>query len=404
MATIKQILGRGAVHPFPARMAPTIALDALRGTKGEQRVLDPMCGSGTVVAVARANGHRAVGVDCDPLAVLNARVWTTPVKPGTVSQRAADVLERAKALKGQTPARDSYPCDDPETRRFLRYWFDSGARRELWALSLCISRVRNQKLRDVLWCAFSRMIIAKQSGVSLAMDLSHSRPHKVYTVAPQRPFGSFLEAVAATLANVLVRGTRGVGPAAKIVEGDNRQLMFQRDSFDLVITSPPYLNAIDYLRCSKFSLVWMGHSIEKIRAIRTGSVGAERGIDVGALPCKLREVVNGMTGAEKLARRHARMLARYVSDMSNSVAEVKRVLRPGGRAVYVVGNNQMGEVFVRNSDAVKAVAAVSDLRLQAEYSRDLPPNRRYLPPPSLKDSGSKLQARMRAEVVLTFSA
>jgi hypothetical protein len=34
---------------------------------------------------------------------------------------------------------------------------------------------------------------------------------------------------------------------------------------DLIFTSPPHLNAIDYLRCSKFSLVWMGHSIAALR-------------------------------------------------------------------------------------------------------------------------------------------
>ncbi|MBL9213986.1 MAG: hypothetical protein JNG83_00780, partial [Opitutaceae bacterium] len=74
---IFEILGRSPVHPFPARMSPGIALDALKKRGPRMRVADPMMGSGTVLAVARSLGHRAVGVDLDPLAVLISTVWTT---------------------------------------------------------------------------------------------------------------------------------------------------------------------------------------------------------------------------------------------------------------------------------------------------------------------------------------
>jgi hypothetical protein len=43
---------------------------------------------------------------------------------------------------------------DPETRKFLRYWFDDYACRQLAALAIVIGRVRNESIRDVLWCAF----------------------------------------------------------------------------------------------------------------------------------------------------------------------------------------------------------------------------------------------------------
>ena len=57
------------IHPFPARMAPEIALDCIpvaeRGNG--KRILDPMCGSGTVLSVASQRGHHATGIDLDPL-------------------------------------------------------------------------------------------------------------------------------------------------------------------------------------------------------------------------------------------------------------------------------------------------------------------------------------------------
>src|SRR5258706_15114445 len=128
--SIHEILGRHPIHPFPARMAPGIALEALGDAKPPLRVLDPMAGSGTVLAVARANGHRAYGIDLDPLAVLLAGVWTRTVDPERAADKAAEVLDRAKAVFGSLPSRSAYPAgSDDETRKFIRFWFDDYARR-----------------------------------------------------------------------------------------------------------------------------------------------------------------------------------------------------------------------------------------------------------------------------------
>jgi tRNA G10 N-methylase Trm11 len=58
------------VHPFPARMAPSIVWDALPKTGKSVNILDPMSGSGTTLVCARSRGHRAIGCDTDPLALL----------------------------------------------------------------------------------------------------------------------------------------------------------------------------------------------------------------------------------------------------------------------------------------------------------------------------------------------
>src|SRR3954454_3244227 len=129
--TILEILGRNPIHPFPARMSPGIALEALGASKHPLRVLDPMAGSGTVLAVARSKGHRAFGVDLDPLAVLLAGVWTRTVDPEGVTEKAAEVLDRAKAVFHSLRSGQAYPIgSDDETRKFIRYWFDDYARRQ----------------------------------------------------------------------------------------------------------------------------------------------------------------------------------------------------------------------------------------------------------------------------------
>lgn len=122
---IVDTLGRHPIHPFPARMAPGIALDALTNTKKQLRVLDPMMGSGTVLAVAHAKGHQAIGIDLDPLAVLLSRVWTRAIDKNDVLKKARQVLLRARRIFRDLPKADAYPeCSDDETKQFLRYWFD----------------------------------------------------------------------------------------------------------------------------------------------------------------------------------------------------------------------------------------------------------------------------------------
>ncbi len=398
--TIFDVLGRDPVHTFPARMAPSIALKAISSVKPNARILDPMMGSGTVLALAQANGYHAMGTDIDPLSVLISRVWTTPVDHQAVLARATVVLARARTAAASLPLRDAYPQKaDNETKQFVRYWFDGRARKQLTALAGAISRVRNSHIRNVLWCGFSRLIIAKQAGASRAMDLSHSRPHRSFKAAPIQPFDKFTDAVGRVLNNCPNISAQCSVPPASAHWGDARCLPIKEKSVDLVLTSPPYLNAIDYFRCSKFSLVWMGHSIRTLRVLRAESVGTE----AGRLDDSSKAIVNKLRLRPALSTRHQAMLERYVSDMRQAIAEVARVLVDGGEAVYVVGENTIRGTFVPNAAIVSALAKEAGLVLRRRTDRVLPANRRYLPPPSNRE-GSPVQfdVRMRREVVMTF--
>jgi DNA modification methylase len=402
--TIFETLGRSSIHPFPARMAAGIALDALGTNAPSLRVLDPMSGSGTVLAVARAKGHRAIGIDVDPLAVLMARVWTRTVNAKRITAKASEVLERAIAIFEGLATSQAYPVNcDLETRSFIRYWFDPYARRQLAALASAIGRVREKSIREALWCSFSRLIITKQAGASLAMDLSHSRPHRHFTRAPIKPFNQFQSAVKTVVSNCPQSKLGMVGPVTIVKQGDARKLAIKNDSIDLVVTSPPYLNAIDYLRCSKFSLVWMGYNVDELRRIRVESIGAEASSEKALKEEWIQSILNDLKLKPLLSVRNRGMLARYVADMDRALGEVARVLRQGGRAVYVVGDSINRGTFIRNSSIVSFVAERHGLELIAKKCRSLPANRRYLPPPSKRTMlRGAMDGRMRKEVVLVF--
>ena len=240
------------------------------------RVVDPMAGSGTTIVTARLCGHHALGFDTDPLALLIAKAWSSDVDPEPLRRVAARVLDEARRRYQSITAGEAYPRGaNQETRKFIRFWFDSTNRRQLTALAASISQVRNRSEQAILWCTFSRMIITKGAGVSLAIDVSHSRPHRAHRVAPVKPLEKFLAAFEQVL-----RGTQfspsHQSPAAEVRRGDARAIPLKDNSVDMVITSPPYLNAIDYLRGHKLSLVWMGHQIDELRQLRSENIGSER--------------------------------------------------------------------------------------------------------------------------------
>lgn len=396
---VREILGRDSVHPFPARMAPDIALGVITKHSKPLRVLDPMSGSGTVLAVARANGHRAIGVDTDPLAVLISGVWTTAIDPAALRRKAVQTLATARDTFGTLRARDAYPINaDEDTKRFVRFWFDQRARRQLASLAAAIDDVRGKKIRDALWCAFSRLIITKRSGASLAMDLSHSRPHKVFKRAPAEPFSKFLLAAEHVARNCIANGSDGAGPPARVRVGDARSLSLPDGSIDLVLTSPPYLNAIDYIRCSKFSLVWMGHLVSEMRRLRSTGIGTEVG--KYEQDDDTRSILSEINPQSKLGRRREAMLVRYIDDMRQVISETARVLVDGGQAVYVIGENTVRGTFIHNSLIIEKLASSAGLHCISSHKRDLPANRRYLPPPSARTEA--LDGRMRREVVLTM--
>ncbi len=390
------------IHPFPARMAPSIVWEALPNGGYSLDVLDPMAGSGTTLVTTKAKGHKAHGCDTDPLAILIAKAWCSEIDPDRLRRRGQLILEKARSFSKTINPAEAYPSNiDDETRQFLNYWFDEPSRVQLSALSRSISRIRNLNERLLLWCAFSRLIITKKTGVSLAMDISHSRPHRVYQKAPVQPFDKYCAAVEYVAKHAPFKKDEGTTPAANMRYGDARKLPFEDNSFDWVITSPPYLNAIDYLRGHKFSLVWMGYSISHLRGIRSSNIGVERGYD-NSQSNVIEKALCKMGKVNLLPQRNQAVLIRYLGDMILVIQEIQRVLRSKGYAVIVIGDSTVRGIYIRNSLALEYLGSQNGLELISKKCRPIPDSRRYLPPPSLVSSGDAMKNRMRKEVILTF--
>lgn len=384
------------IHPFPARMAPELAIASLKGLRRKGILLDPMVGSGMVVRHASELGHHSIGYDTDPLAVLMTRVWTTPIDVELVTSLMSNVLDRVCSLPEEITL--NWMDSDAETTQFVEFWFGDSQRVALRRLAFVLSTLEEsvQVQADVLRVALSRIIITKSSGASLARDVSHSRPHKVAESSNfnvMRAFENSVRQIARLLSASPPPGN------TRIVSGDARNMDGVGDEqVDAVLTSPPYLNAIDYLRGHRLSLVWLGYTIPYLRSIRSNNIGAERALD--KTKENLQAIVESMGRVDQLPKRISGMIGRYAVDIYELMAEIRRVLKPKGKSILVVGNSCINSIFVRNSEAVIKAGSMVGLTLVNQIERDLPVQSRYLPMP--KDTSSALGKRMRTETILTL--
>ena len=381
-----------SIHPFPARMAPELARDALRTVPPGGQVLDPMCGSGTVLRAAVEAGLGCKGVDVDPLAVMMSRVWTTPLNPDDLLSKAEQVASRAKAL---APDAVQHPSD-LDTQRFVAYWFAAPQADALARLTTVLA-ARDAPVPQALLIALSRTVITKEMMASLARDTSHSRPHRVADKNDFDVYAGFLRSV-----RVVARRLRPerIAGEARIRLGDARVLHgIDNGTFDLVLTSPPYLNAIDYIRGHRLFLVWLGHAMSSLRRTRASSVGSERGLTPAAHAVDLSPFLSHGENTT-FGRRQLGWIRRYASDMEAVLKQIHRTVKRTGRVVLVLGNSFLRGTVVDNAALIESLAVSGGFEVQGRRTRAIPARRRYLPPPG--SSQTALATRMRMETVLTL--
>ena len=352
-----------------------------------------MCGSGTVLAEAAKMGISSTGIDSDPLAVSISRINATTVNLEKVRAIRKRIERNIGGNQGKHISLD-WIDQDQETADFINFWFLPKQIKPLRAIARAIAdlgKTRAGKTEIAFFqVALSRLIITKTRGASLAWDVSHSRPHRKKTDNDFCVYEGFLKSMDFLEARV---GAPTIRKDAKVHPGDARDIRKPKHSgYDAIITSPPYLNAIDYMRGHRMSLVWLGHRIGDLRNIRSDSVGAEKGPDG-----KGQGRVDDVIGESK----YDNAIARYKQDMKKLMRAFYRTLKEGGQLVLVVGDSRIRGKLVENSATIKSLAAtLPGLDCVSDKTRDIPDNRRYLPVG--KRAGEALDNRMKQEHILVF--
>ncbi len=395
-------------HAFAAKFPPQLPdvfINAL--TEPGDAVLDPMMGSGTTVLEAAIAGRKAIGYDIDPLAILLCKVKTTKIIDiENLKTLSADIILLARKLAISQEAENEIGNRfDKRTQDFLDYWFLPSTQQELIALLLAIEKKLNNEteaIKNFFKLAFSSIIVTKSGGVTLARDLAHGRPHKVQDKKQKDAIDQFRQRVQKNIKGIEILKEKELGPV-KIKKGDARCLNTQEDeSVNLVVTSPPYANAIDYMRAHKFSLSWFGHPIDDLSQLRATYIGSERlkkTENNNTLPDTVKSIIGSLKEKDK---KQSEVLKKYFLEMQEVFREIYRVLKPDSAAVVVVGSSTMRGIDVKTHEGLADIAAnlQKPFKVAGVVPRRLDRNKRMMPARFGGKSNSMIEQRMHEEFVI----
>lgn len=252
-------------------------------------------------------------------------------------------------------------------------------------------------IRRFLELTFSSVIITKSGGVSRARDLAHSRPHLDATKIPKNAIEQFALRFRKNLNSIAQLSTNSA--LAIPLAGDARLMPLSSNSIDLIVTSPPYANAIDYMRAHKFSLVWLGATIKDLSQLRAEYIGSERISQVryAALPEKTETIVQQLAAQDGSK---AAILRKYYVEMQMVLTEMYRVLRENCAAIVVVGTSTMRSIDVLTHSCLAEIAGALGFDVVGITRRALDRNKRMMPARFGRKTDSMIEQRMHDEFVI----
>jgi hypothetical protein len=335
---------------------PDQILQTLR-PRNSSVILDPFCGSGTVLVEGLLRGYSTIGIDINPLAQLISRVKTTPLPLPKIEQYSQHILQSARRYR-------SHPSDE----QLPSYWFRGGPRLALHRIRRAIDNIDSKPCRDFfLVCLSSIVRRCSLADPSIPPPVRMSakramRAGKRYRAAfetassliAQETFARFTQAVTAnTLRIAELNSVCAVG-TSRVLDASASQTGLPPRSVDLVITSPPYCGAQKYVRSLSLELRLLGFSESELAEIDRRTLGTER---LSRLKC----TTDLLPAAEAListiyARnsQRASILRDYLSGLSACTNELRRVLRPEATAFVTFGTSHIAgvEVNLATSDTI----------------------------------------------------
>lgn len=337
--------------------APQIIEWALKEEKiTSGTLLDPFCGVGTSMLAAKTHGLKAFGSDVSPVAVLAGSVKTSNYS-----------VEDKKEIENLLPKLLEY--QEMQVQKWEFELFDARAAfpksnyNALLSLRRIISTVENEKVRNFFLLALISIIpqvgiFIKDGGVLKIDKRKMAMPVKL----------AFKKKIAKMLQDLSQQRTDA--PLPHIEQADARTLPFSDWSADIVVTSPPYLNNVDYTKVYglELSLLYLDKNITKqirgdsLRSFITSNVPPDTvPEEIGDIGIKVPVIGN------------------YFSDLEKTILEIKRVLKPKGACYLIVGNSVIHGMQIMVDELLGAIAERHGMESQiivgAERIADVKPRK-----------------------------
>ena len=345
---------------FSARL-----VQSLLGHNEAKTFLDPFSGSGTAPLTASSMGMDGTGIEIMPVGNLSARAIVA----------AANGLHYSRFFYASQELIDSLSSNEYEADQLFQHIpiteraFPEQTEQDLAKARKFVDRIRDPSLKTLLTLAcvsvLEEVSYTRKDGQFLRWDPRSGRKvsprlHKAelptLTQALQRRLGEIMNDIPA-----LQREYGGAAPV--FVDGSSLTELrkLPDESFDAVVTSPPYANRYDYTRTYALELVYLGYDANRLKGLRQDLLSAtvenrsKRELllrEYGKAPLlehafRMTDNQTALQEALHILRQEAHNLSNrnviplvenYFTEMALVVSELARLVTPGG-SVFMVNDN-----------------------------------------------------------------
>ena len=351
------------------------------GLTGADTVLDPFCGTGTTLVECKKLGIPSVGLEALPSSafVANTKVnWSAD--PDALRNRAElvsrSVLRQLEA-EGLTdePTNDRYDAEKlrslaPDSAKLM--FKNAISPLPLHKVLILVDELRRQwsdAHSDHEMLALASALVGEISNLKFGPEVGVGKiKHDAAVVSA---WSNRVNKIASDLENL-----GGIDTPSRVHVGDARRIdtVLAPNSVDAVITSPPYPNEKDYTRTVRVESVVLGFFEDRkdLRAtkqhlLRSNSRTVYKGdtddvwlpddsrVHALADQIEARRVELGKTsGFEK---QYSRVVRMYFGGMAQHLRSLTRVLKPGAKLAYVVGDQaSFFRIMIRTGQLLAEVA------------------------------------------------
>jgi hypothetical protein len=354
---------------YPAKFHPPIAAALIRKySRPGDLILDPFCGSATLLVEARALARSGIGLDIDPVATFIADIKTRHIGVTSLKRSAKFLLRKVETIKRSARDYEFLQFHDTTSHSFamtvarenlevppipnLFHWFRRYVVVDLARLRSAITRSRLPKNHKAFFMACFCSIIRNVSNADpvpvSGLEVTSHMKEKDKSGRIINPFAHFLMTINRAISDreQFEKAIRASRSRVKITTGDATNLRRHvRKQVDVVITSPPYHNAVDYYRRHTLEMYWLGlvDSPEQRLSLLPKYIGRSR------VP-QDHPFLTHSTLDSWFARRCESMMRKrdkasadafkhYAIAMKKCFAGIAETLRPRGTAVFVLGKS-----------------------------------------------------------------
>ena len=325
-------------HSYPARFIPQIPLTFIKlFTKEGETVLDPMCGCGTTLVEAFLNNRNLIGNDFNPLATLISKVKVTLI-PNIEFRYLKEKLRKMKRYL------------DLDYKRIIKR-IESLPNRK-------ISKIFNKVVISKLEIIRKTLLEIKEEGHDDIYDLGRVALSSTIWSLVENSGGLDVDGLLLKKINFMEKELKKMAkivknpPKVRIITGDARKLEVENNSVDLIVTSPPYVNALDYYRVHMYNMLWLGMDFD---LFRKHEIGAH----------------------SHFIYNRFRLLSEYLGDMLRAMIEMNRVLKKGKLCVIVVGNSSLEYELIESHKFFAEMSKFIGFKPIKTYFRNIDKTRKY---------------------------